>query len=383
MAMIQPMSRTAAIVEFLRRPESYPEQTTRIDVIETHFAWIFMSDQHAYKLKKPVCRGRMDYRTIAARRRVCCDELTQNRRLAPAIYLDVLPITQARDGAFVLGRAGRGRVVDWVVKMRRLPAHRMLDRAIAAGDVRKKDLLAVTARLTKFFDGAVRQPLTESAYVERLIGRTLQNQHDLCAADLGLDSHRVEQVVGLQMAFLTERKLLVGARAQHLIDGHGDLRPEHVFLGSSSEAPCVIDCLEFDADLRWVDPAEEMAFLALECHWLGAGAAERAFLSAYQGSTLTPASDALMDFYMSQSAMTRAKLAAWHLRDPSLVSRADAWRARAKKYLDLAFRYIHRAMRKAPDSRGRSGSGVGIDRPGLEQGRERSSGQHALDCCAE
>ncbi len=378
----QRSGRTSEVVRFLRR--------RCLEVIETHFAWIFLTDRHAYKLKKPVRRGRMDYTTIAARKRVCLDELTLNRRLAPAVYLEVLPITRNPDGSFALGRRGKaaahaasGRVVDWVVKMRRLPAGRMLDRAIAERTLRQQDVRALVSMLTRFFDGAVRQKLSEPRYIERMLQRAQQNRGDLCAPDLGLDAHRVSKILEMQLAFLERCRELVGARAVHLIDGHGDLRPEHIYLGSGSDSPCVIDCLEFDSDLRWVDPAEEIAFLALECRKLGAGAVARALVARYRASTLTPPGAALMDFYTSQSAMTRAKLAAWHVRDPELARDADLWRARAGSYLRIAARHIRRANRSPRSGIDGSGSTAGLDRPVLEQRRKWLSGQHAPDRLAE
>ena len=339
--------RSAAVVKFLRRPQHYPERPARIEVIETHFAWIFLTDSHAYKLKKPVIRGNMDYRTVASRRRVCCDEVILNRRLAPGTYLGVVPITRSSDGTLALGRTGHGRIVDWVVKMHRLPAERMLDRAIIEHRVRKHDLQALVLRLSRFFAAAVRQPMSASRYIEHLSARTAQNQRDLCSPDLGLNHRLVTRITGMQFAFLAAHESSIGARAQHLIDGHGDLRPEHVYLGSDSDEPCVIDCLEFDAGLRWLDPAEEVAFLALECRMLGGRALSRALLSQYRAATLTPPDVAIMDFYMSQGALTRAKLAAWHLRDPEIARHAPAWRARAQRYLLAAARYVRRANRHA------------------------------------
>lgn len=373
----QRSGRTSEVVRFLRR---------RCDeVIETHFAWIFLTERHAYKLKKPVRRGNMDYTTIAARKRVCLDELTLNRRLAPAVYLDVVPITRAGDGTLTLGRRGktRERVVDWVVKMHRLPAARMLDRAIAERTLRKEDIPALASLLTRFFDGAVRQKLSEPRYIERLLQRAEQNQRDLCAPDLGLDARQIAKIVEMQLAFVQQRRASVGARAAHLIDGHGDLRPEHIYLGSSWDLPCVIDCLEFDSDLRWVDPAEEIAFLALECRKLGAGAVARALVAHYRASTLTPPGAALMDFYTSQSAMTRAKLAAWHVRDPELARDAALWRARARSYLRIAARHIRRANRAPRSGIDGPDSNAGLDRPMLEQRRKWLSGQHTPERLAE
>jgi len=336
---------TATTVRFLRQPRTYPERPRQVEVIETHFAWVFLTDAYAYKLKKPVFRGPMDYRTIAARKRACCDELILNRRLAPQTYLDVLPITRGSDGALALGETGHGRIVDWVVKMRRLEAARMLDRTISEDHLHMHDLTALVARLTRFFDAAVRQPMSSSRYIEHLAARTARNQRELCARDLRLNQRLVTRITGMQFAFLAEQESSVGARAELLIDGHGDLRPEHVFLGSDCDEPCVIDCLEFDAGLRWLDPAEEVAFLALECRMLGAPTVSRTLLACYRSTALTPPDVPIMDFYMSQSALTRAKLAAWHVRDPQIARHAPAWRTRAHRYLLLAAQYIRRANR--------------------------------------
>jgi uncharacterized protein len=338
-------------------------------IIETHFAWVFLTGRYALKLKKAVRRGRMDYRSVAARRRICRDELILNRRLAPTVYLGVLPVVRARNGTLTLGKAGRdrGRIVDWMVAMRRLRAGRMLDRALLAGSVRTEDLVRVAARLSRFFEFAVRQTMSAEHYVERLSARITQDRLDLCASDLGLDSRLIAEIAGRQLAFLAEQGECVGARAQYLIDGHGDLRPEHIYLGSRSEDPCVIDCLEFDAELRWLDPAEEMAFLALECRLLGAARAARILLRQYCAATLEPPSEALLDFYTSLSAMTRAKLAAWHLREPSYAPQATVWRARAQRYLGQAYRSSQRALH----------------RPTLQQRRERLPGQYTLDCLTE
>ena len=340
----------AEIVRFLRQPQHYSERPACVELIETHFAWVFLTQIHAYKLKKPLRTAFLDYRTIAARRLGCREELVLNRRLAPNVYLDVVPIVRNRDDTLSLGYREGARVVDWVVKMRRLPASRMLDRAIADGSVRKADLVSLACMLTRFFDGAVRQPLDVSQYAARLEERVLQNRHDLSAGDLGLDRARVQRVTALQLQFLSSHHDLLGPRAACLIDGHGDLRPEHLYLGSGSEAPCVIDCLEFDSQLRWLDPAEEMAFLALECRKLGASAAARTLVSHYRSLTLAPPSEGLIDFYMSYSALTRAKLAAWHVRDPQFAPRAAAWRGRALSYLADSVRLITRALRAPPAS---------------------------------
>ncbi len=121
-----------AKVAFLSRPGSYPEPTARVDTIETHMSWVFLTDRQAWKLKKPVRTTWLDFTTAAARRRNCEAELRLNRRLATDVYLEIVPLALDDGGRLRLGDGGG--VIDWLVRMRRLPAARMLDRLIARGE---------------------------------------------------------------------------------------------------------------------------------------------------------------------------------------------------------------------------------------------------------
>jgi aminoglycoside phosphotransferase family enzyme len=116
---------TADIVDLLKNPSAYPDSPRTVQVIETHISWVFLTDRHAYKLKKPVRYDFLDFSTAERRYRACQDEIRLNRRLAPDVYDDVLPVT--RDSRGLLELDGQGQEVDWVVKMRRLPARSALD----------------------------------------------------------------------------------------------------------------------------------------------------------------------------------------------------------------------------------------------------------------
>lgn len=363
-----PACGTQEKLEFLRDPRHYPDRPTRVTVVETHFAWVFLTGRHAYKMKKPMQQASMDYRTIADRERGCRNELRLNRRLARSVYVGVVPLARSRNGELVLGR-GRS-VVDWLVKMHRLPARRMLDRAIADGTVTRGDLDALTGVLSTFFKRARREPMRDLAYRQRLRARTLQNARDLRSPDLRLNRSRVDAVIRAQLDFIAADKCSLAARGTRLVEGHGDLRPEHVCLGAR---PCVIDCLEFDRDLRRLDPAEEMAFLALECARLGATHLGADLLRRYRAAMHDPVTDALMQYYMSQRAVTRAKIAAWHVRDPRYTSRRP-WLARANSYLADALRYARAALRGIERERP---SLVHGHRPSAQQRGERLPRQHA------
>jgi aminoglycoside phosphotransferase family enzyme len=334
---------------------------------------VFLAGRHAYKLKKPMRQASLDYRTIASREVACRNEVRLNRRLAPTVYIGVVPLVRRRNGELALGR--RGGVVDWLVKMRRLSATRMFDRVIARRAITSTDLGSLTDVLAMFFRRARREPMTAAAYGSWLRARTLRNARDLRAADLRLGRERIDPVIRAQLAFIAGASDLLGARGAKLIEGHGDLRPEHVWLGPR---PLVIDCLEFDPELRRLDPAEEMAFLALECGRLGASWIGEDLLQRYRAAMHDPVPEALMQFYLSQRAATRAKIAAWHLRDPQY--RRREWLTRAHSYLDDALRCAGLALL---GSERETALVVRRKRPAAQQRRERLARQHAPHGLAE
>jgi len=158
--------------------------------------------------------------------------------------------------------------------------------------------------------------------------------------DLGLPRDLVASAVDQQEKFLRSAPQLLAARAQQgrIIEAHGDLKPEHVFL---AEPPCIIDCLEFDRELRLLDPFEELAYLALECERMGAGWIGQQMIDEYAARSGERVEAALLEFYVRRRASERALSAAWHLRDPAVRERKD-WRARAIGYLGQSQRLATR-----------------------------------------
>jgi aminoglycoside phosphotransferase family enzyme len=339
---------TAAQVAFLRDPRHYRDGTRAVRVIETHFAWVFLTRRHAWKLKKPLRQWPLDYRSLASRQHGCEAELQLNRRLAPRVYQAVVALTVRADGRLELD--GTGRTVDWLVRMRRLPAARMLDQRLLRGQIRAADLDRITRLLADFHAGAERRPLAGEAYLRRLRQRTADNRRALRARGLRFDPALVDAIAAAQLAFIAAAGDRLRPRAARLVDGHGDLRPEHVYPGPPA---CVIDCLEFSAGLRVLDPAEELAFLAAECERMGAPAVGWRLLQLYCAASGDAVPTALLHFYMSQRAMTRARISAWRLRDPRLADPV-AWRDRTSSYLAQARRHADEALALASGSHGRS-----------------------------
>ncbi|MBS0421245.1 MAG: hypothetical protein JSR66_26290 [Proteobacteria bacterium] len=337
-----PLVSTRRKLAFLRRADSYHEGEGPVEVIETHFAWIFLTASHAYKMKKPE-RHVWDYSLLDVRERGCRAELRLNRRLAASVYLDLVPLSCEHDGRLVLGRGQT--VVDWLIKMRRLPAARALDVSFrSSGCICSREQRGVIALLSRFYRAAAHRPMPPEGYLRSLSARIARNGKDLTAPDLRVNPLWVEQIVRNQQQFVRENLVLLGARSSHLVDGHGDLRPEHIFLDGPAGVPCAIDCLEFDANLRRLDPAEELAFLMLECKRLGAhGFADQLGTGVLAGLT-DAVSPELIHFYMSCQALNRAKVAAWHLRDRRGARRVRHWRARTDSYLEDADHYARWAV---------------------------------------
>lgn len=318
-----------AKVAFLSCPQSYPEPTSRVEAIETHMAWVFLTDAHAYKLKKPVRYDYLDFSTLEARRRSCEEEVRLNRRLAPDVYLGVVPLGTGSRGMLEIG--GEAMVHDWLVRMRRLPAERMLDRMIARGTVTRPALEALGRRLARFYGEASREPASADVYLERLAKELDESRAELVR--YGLDAELVDRAVAGPQAFLASRAAVLHerVRAGRIVEGHGDLRPEHICLG---DPPLVIDCIEFNRAFRILDPLDDLSYLALECRRLGAAWVGQAVIDAYAAAAGDPPPEELIRFYLAYRAGLRAKIAIWHLRDDG-APRAEHWTARARSYLEI------------------------------------------------
>lgn len=325
-----------AKVTFLSRPESYPEKPAAVEVVQTHMSCVFLTDQHAYKLKKPVRHDFLDFGTLEARRVDCEAELRLNRRLARDVYLAVVPLTVAPDGGLALESGGQ--VVEWLLKMRRLPRRLMLDHAIREGGVERHDVRRFALALADFYRRAEPLDLAAADYRLRYENGIRANLRELSAAEYGLPQGLVhEAAAGLPAALRREASALESRVAERkIVEGHGDLRPEHVCLGPE---PLFIDCLEFNRDWRLLDPADELASLAMECEFAGAPWIGEVALETYREATGDDPPDSLVRFYKAYRASVRAKLSAWHLKDHLPQADEGKWIARAQRYLELANRY--------------------------------------------
>jgi len=328
-----------AIVRWLSLPENHPQGAANVEVCETHLSWVFLTDRHAYKLKKPVRFEFVDFSTPDARRRACEDELRLNRRMAPDVYLQVLPISQAPTGELRFGEDGQ--VVDWVVQMRRLRAEDALDARLRAGALSHDELQSIAEFLANFYQQAHPLDWQDGEYPEAIARHVRANRAELLSPRHGLAPNLVKRVHAEQLYRLCTQSGQFSSRVaqRRLIDGHGDLRPEHVYLSPrGGEPPVVIDCLEFSPELRRLDITDELAFLAMECDALGAQHVGEEVLNAWQKASGDNPPGWLIHFYKAYRACVRAKVAALRADQLDATGRADA-RRQAERYLQLAEGY--------------------------------------------
>lgn len=324
-----------AVVRWLANPANHTEPPHRVDVVETHISQVFLTERFVYKLKKPVRFDFLDFSTLEKRERACRDELQLNRRMSPDVYLEVQAITREKSGEFAFN--GCGETIDWVVKMLRLPADRMLDELIRSSRLNEVDVLRLIEFIGRYYTAAKPLAVRPREFHRALVDHVRDNLGALIAI-AGVDRDQVRRIHAFQLRLLKCRSELFQARVLdgRIIDGHGDLRPEHVCL---LDPPAVFDCIEFDADLRCVDVLDELCFLTMECDALGADPIGERILAHYLDRSQDRPAPELKAFYKSYRACVRAKVAMLRATQLSGDDRVSQRRL-GKRYLDLADRYL-------------------------------------------
>ena len=319
-------------VEFLARPGTYPDCPQSVQIKETHMSWVFLTNGRVYKLKKPVQYPTLDFGTLKAREFNCREEIRLNRRLAPDVYLGVDRLTCEHDGSLAL--EGSGQTADWLVKMRRLPDEKMLNRAIEAGTATAAKINAVADLLTSFYRTAERSDLSAEAYWGRFITEHGETRRTLATPSLAYLTAERRYVLDAVETTLQSHRHLLEERVQSgkIVEGHGDLKPEHVCL---TDPPVIIDCLEFNRSLRLIDPLDELAFFGMECRRLGAPWIGTQVFERCTRSLGEQADDRLVALYTAFRACIRARLSLAHLLDPA-PRQPKKWQMLATDYLQIA-----------------------------------------------
>jgi aminoglycoside phosphotransferase family enzyme/predicted kinase len=340
---IAPMYNLAAIVEAMMRPEMYPDHPRSVEVRQTHVSYAFMAGDYVYKIKKPVRFAFLDARTLARRHQLCLDEVRLNQRLAPDVYLGVVPILRRGGGELALGAASNradetGAAAEWAVRMRRLEEATMLDRMVAEGRVSVVEIRAIATQLVAFHRAAAADhgwKYGAAAAIWRLVRGNVGELALDCAnavtpGELDELERFAHRVIELRWSLLNRRAL--GGR---VCEGHGDLRCEHISLAGDSIT--IIDCVEFSEGLRYVDVASDIGFLAMDLDRLGARGLSDELVGTYRQASGDADLPLLIPLYKFHRALVRAKVEGLTSRDAAIApERRVGAAADARRYVALA-----------------------------------------------
>lgn len=333
------------LIEQMLDPAFYAHAPESVELRETHTSWVFLADDLAYKMKKPVVFPFLDYGTAERRREMCREEVRLNRRLAPRIYLEVIGIAE-REGHYSPTAEDDPEAVEYAVKMRRVEEERSIAALVARGDLGPQQVTAVAKRLARFHAEA---SIADAEWnrTEVLIETLEENLTTLKEAGAAiLDRHRLEAAEAFTRCFLRARRgeLEMRCRSGMVRDGHGDLRAEHLVLPEDDE-PYIYDCIEFNPGLRHIDVAADLAFLVMDLARLGAEDAAIKLVDDYRAAGGDPGDDVLLAFLASYRAWVRAKVAC--IRAAELDAGAERrWQeVSARELLALGHRFAWRARR--------------------------------------
>jgi uncharacterized protein len=305
------------------------------DVRETHTALIVLVGDRAYKAKKPVSTDFLDFSTVQAREQACAREIALNSRLDPRSYLGLAHVSDPLGGAS-----------EPVVVMRRYPDSSRLAFMIQSGRQMHDELDAIAAELAGFHDRAARgRAVSAQGRIEAVEERWQQNLTELRRyAERGMVWVEViEHVHSRAMKYLAGRAVLFAQRIEdeHIVDGHGDLLADDIFC--LDDGPAILDCLEFDDRLRFLDCIDDAAFLAMDLEFLGRKDLGDYFMNRYAASSGDTAPASLRDFYVAYRAVVRAKVECLRCDQGKQEARFDAAR-----HLAMAVDHLrHGAVRVA------------------------------------
>lgn len=342
----------ADLVAALADADAHPEDASAgrgVDVVQTHLSWVFLTGERVYKLRKAVDLPFARFGARAERNADCLREVALNRRLSPDVYLGVAPLLRIdgrwRVGAVgeALAETGQGPTPEHCVVMRRLPGGRDALSLLESGELGAAHLDAVAALVAAFHArvGLGRPaPFGAEEWRARVAGPVLANFASLAESALPeIDPGWLARVEGAARAWLEAAAGRIEARrsGMRIVDGHGDLHLAHVWFEAGPERPLLVDCIEFNEDLRRIDAASEVAFLAMDLAYRGRFRLAERFLRVYAREADDFGLYGVVDGFASYRAAVRAKVAALAVRDPAIepAQRAAATRS-AADHLALA-----------------------------------------------
>lgn len=326
------------LIDFLLNPSSYPHQPRSIKHIQTHISHIFIVPPYVYKIKKPVNFGFLDFSTLDKRRYYCEKEVELNSRLCDA-YIGVEEIS-IRNGDFSFEEGDE--VIEYAVKMKKLPDRYFLKNLLAKGRVTKDDLLRIVEKLVEFYkQELVTQNISEYGRPER-IRININENFSLSEHFIGKTISKVayDAIKFYNDAFFKKKSRLFEERIEKglIKDCHGDLHIEHINL--SPRGVCIYDCIEFNERFRYIDIASDIAFLAMDLDFNGYDDFANFIISEISRRMEDKTIFDIIDFYKCYRAYVRGKVESIRSGEPEVPDDQRQFsEERAKRYFRLALRY--------------------------------------------
>jgi uncharacterized protein len=332
-----------SILKSLLKPDAYPEPTNKVEMVQTHVSWIFLTDTHAYKIKKPVDFGFLNFSTIDRRRFYCNEEVKYNRRLCPDIYEGVVELRQTPGGASF---QGDGQVIDYAVKMKRLPAERMLDRLVINNAVSVSELRDVARVIAEFHRTALTSPaISEYGRLDRILYNWNENfEQTIAFENTTLPASEREYIKRWVSSFTDQNTEIFDRRINKgfIRECDGDIHLENICL--VDEVTYIFDCIEFNERFRCCDTAADVAFLLMDLDFRGRHDLSEEVIAAYHDASGDDEMLALIDFYKIYRAFVRGKTESFQASDMGIDQHIRAAATlKSIRYFRLARGYIERS----------------------------------------
>ena len=308
-------------------------------LVETHISWVILSEEYAFKIKKPMKYSFLDFSTLEKRRQVCEKELMLNRRLTD-IYLNVLAITE-KDGCYFLGEGGQ--VLDYALQMKKLEASRKMDELIRGNHIRSEDISMLAEEIARFHQYAtvIKTPFDKADFQAAF--NDLQTISDWVLKRLGEKyAQLIERAIHYSDKFIKKHEQLFSERITqgYIRDVHGDLHAKNIFI---YQKPIIFDCIEFNDKFRQIDVINEVAFFCMDLESFGKWEMSEAFMKQYLD--LFPCigkkeEEQLFIYYKSYRANVRAKVNALRAMQAEDEQTSKRYEEEVMKYLKLMDRYM-------------------------------------------
>lgn len=345
-----------ALIHALCDAGAYLHQTASIQLIETHISWVFLTGQYAYKIKKPVNFGFLDFSTLEKRQFYCHEELRLNQRLAASWYLEVVPITGSPDQPKI---GGAGVAIEYAVKMRQFPSAQTLREAAESGCLDADIIDQVTDIIADFHKTSAKtdglSPFGESQEINYWFTENFDGIRPFLDETTQLQLLEAIQSWGAD-EFNYKTQLMQQRKQQGFIrECHGDLHLGNITVIDGRAV--LFDCIEFNPMLRWIDVMSEVAFLTVDLLRFGYADYAYRFLNRYLQATGDYQGLAVFRYYLVYRALVRAKIGLLRLNQNPDASVSLQIRSEYALFANLAGRFTQNSSMVLIITHGFSGSG--------------------------